>query len=210
MSLIKSMQLVGFSTLVFAGGVRVASAQQQIDTRLYNQAAAPPASARNYGPQQFELLPSERLMAFQRSGMMPSEYRMNLEAIGPLAPQGDVEAIEPQSLLQRELRLPPPILFNPAYITPPPANANAPQPPPPLPSAESFNLRPANVASPAPSLNPAPIDQNVWGAAQNDESTVTYYLPKKQNPSRSIAPQQQQKPAAATSTTKPAENLSKK
>src|SRR5260221_8349359 len=130
----KSIHLAGLSALLLACGVPAILAQQQVDPRVNNQVAGPPASSRNYGPQQFELLPSERLMAFQRSGMMPSEFRMNVESIGPLAPQGAVNYIEPQSLLQRELRLPPPILYNPAYVTPPPANANAPQPPPPLPS----------------------------------------------------------------------------
>lgn len=211
MSFLKSIQIAGFAACVFAWGVCGASAQQQIDTRLNNQAAGPPASTRNYGPQQFELLPSERLIAFQRSGMLPSEYRLNLQAIGPLAPQGDVEAIEPQSLLQRELRLPPPILFNPAYVAPPPANANAPQPPPPLPSSDSFYLKRSDL-TPSPSrLNPAPIDRDVWGAGPNDESTVTYYLPKKKrNPSRSIAPEQQQKPEAASPTTKPADGSARK
>ena len=203
MSFLKSVSLMGMAAFVLGGAVTVVDAQQQIDTRLNNQVNGPPESTRNYGPQQFELLPSERLMAFQRSGMLPSEYRMNLESIGPLAPQGSVEAIEPQSLLQQELRLPPPVLFNPAYVRPLPANANAPLAPPALPSGESFYLRRSNAVpalSNPSNLSPAPIDRNVWGSPLSDqESTVTYYLPKKANRSPTIAP-----PPSRPETTPPA------
>lgn len=211
MSILKSMQIAGFLALLLAWSANGLNAQQQINTRVNNEVNGPPASTRNYGPQQFELLPSERLMAFQRSGMTPSEYRMNVESIGPLAPQGAVDYIEPQSLLQRELRLPPPVLYNPAYVRPLQANANAPVPPPPLPSGESFYLKRPGVG-PSPSiLTPGPIDRNVWGTNAGDqESTVTYYLPKKANRFPSIAPDMQHGPAAVPPTTRPAVTAPKK
>ncbi len=209
MSFLKSMPVIGIAALLTAGGVSVVNAQQQVNTQLNNQVNGPPESTRNYGPQQFELLPSERRFAFERSGMLPSEYRMNLESIGPLAPQGSVEAIEPQSLLQQELRLPPPVLYNPYYVKPLPANANAPVAPPPLPSSDSFYLRRSNMTPSSSSLTPGRIDQNVWqNPAADQESTVTYYLPKKGKPSPSIAPGAQP-PGQSGPATQPAQKAGK-
>ncbi len=175
------------ATLLLLGSTR-AWAQQQINTQVNNQTDLEMnghnGSTRNYIPSQFELLPSERLFAYPRSGMLPSEFRMNQAALGPLSPHGAVDYIAPQSPLQLALRLPPPLLYNPAYVPPLPANLNAPASPPPLPSGESFNLSRV-PAGPSPfQLNSGPINRAIPGTipppAYEESTTTTYRLPPRQ------------------------------
>lgn len=103
-------------------------AQLQVDNRV-NPQLNPAGTVQNYQPNdysvgtsiyyrtphQFELLPSEALMAAQRSGALPSELLMGAQQAGPLNPYGAISYIPNESPLQRAMRLPPPQLYNPAY-----------------------------------------------------------------------------------------------
>ena len=64
---------------------------------------------------QTRLLPSEERGAVWRSGMLPSEYRANRTAFGPLPPEGTINYVTRRSPLQRAMNLPEPRLANPAY-----------------------------------------------------------------------------------------------
>src|SRR5258708_31657022 len=55
-----------------------------------------------YGPQK-EYLPSEILIARQRSGALPSELRTQADSVGPLAPNGQADYIPVLSPLPRAL-----------------------------------------------------------------------------------------------------------
>lgn len=77
-------------------------------------------------PYQTMLLPSEALIAAQRSGAMPSELLIQAQRAGPLNPDGTIAYIPGQTTLQQLMRLPPPQLYNPAYhLSPPLAQASA-------------------------------------------------------------------------------------
>lgn len=103
-------------------------AQVPVDNRV-NPTLNPAGTLQNYRPndysvgesiyyrtpRQFELLPSETLMAEQRSGALPSELLIGAQQAGPLNPYGSISYIPAQSPLQRAMRLPPPQLYNPAY-----------------------------------------------------------------------------------------------
>lgn len=106
----------------------VAIAQYSADNRV-NPQLYPTGGAQNYRPNDYSvgesiyyrtphplmLLPSEALMAEQRSGALPSELLMEAQQAGPLNPYGAISYIPGQSPLQRMMRLPPPQLYNPAY-----------------------------------------------------------------------------------------------
>jgi hypothetical protein len=64
---------------------------------------------------QTAILPSEALIAAQRSGALPSELRMNAQRAGPLNPYGAVAYIPGRTTVQQSMRLPAPQLYNPAY-----------------------------------------------------------------------------------------------
>jgi len=89
---------------------------QPIDNRVNRELYGNdrPTNVPLYGPQ-FEPLPSETLIATQRSGALPSEIRAQQDAIGPLAPNGAASYIPSESALQRASRVRPPTLWGPAY-----------------------------------------------------------------------------------------------
>ncbi len=67
-------------------------------------------------PSQTGYLPSEILIARQRSGATPSELRTQADAVGPLSPNGQADYIPALSPLQQAVGASPPILFGPAYL----------------------------------------------------------------------------------------------
>lgn len=90
---------------------RVGQVDNRVGGELYGGMNAPA----RYPVGQYRVLPSEERFAIQRSGMLPSEYQMNRSAVGPLAPEGRLNYVTPQSPLQRAMGLPQPTLINPAY-----------------------------------------------------------------------------------------------
>ena len=98
------------------------SSNPRVNQELYGNNDYGAFSQRRY--YQTGILPSERLLAEQRSGAMPSEFRLQADAVGPLAPNAPMAYIPEQSPLQRALNMPPPQLYNPAYIPNPDAMIN--------------------------------------------------------------------------------------
>jgi hypothetical protein len=90
---------------------------QPVDTRVNRELYGNdrPTNVPLYGPQ-FEPLPSEALLATQRSGALPSEIRAQQNAVGPLAPYGAASYIPAESPLQRANRVRPPALWGPSYV----------------------------------------------------------------------------------------------
>lgn len=105
-------------------------AQFAANNQVNPQLAPASTKAKNYRPNDYSvgesihyrrpayqtaILPSEALIAAQRSGALPSELRMNAQQAGPLNPAGAVAYIPGQTTVQQLMRLPPPQLYNPAY-----------------------------------------------------------------------------------------------
>ena len=109
---ILSVGAMVWSAAVIAGPITQPQAGQQVRGELYgnNKASNPPL----YGPQS-EPLPSESLLAIQRSGVLPSELRYAAESVGPLAPNGVMSYLPAQSAVQQALRSRPANLWGPAY-----------------------------------------------------------------------------------------------
>ena len=84
-------------------------------------------------PAQSEPLPSEILIATQRSGATPSELRTRADALGPLTPNGRADYIPPLSPYELATGLTPPVIFGPAWSRP----AVGYRPLPPGPGVES-------------------------------------------------------------------------
>jgi hypothetical protein len=108
-------------------------------------------------PPQTEYLPSEILLATQRSGATPSEIRTQADAIGPLSPNGRADFIPLLSPLQRAMGVTPPVLFGPAWQTRPVVTYNGKAPTPEL------NVTPPQPGTNAPGVNrsqvePSPLD----------------------------------------------------
>ena len=70
-------------------------------------------------PPQTGSLPSEVLIAIQRSGATPSELRTQADRVGPLSPNGSADYVPLISPLQRAVGANPPNLFGPAWLNPP-------------------------------------------------------------------------------------------
>jgi hypothetical protein len=87
----------------------------QVDNRVGAELYGHENSTARYPVGQYRLLPSEERNAIWRSGMLPSEFRMNREAFGPLPPEGTINYVTRRSPLQRALNLPEPQLVNPGY-----------------------------------------------------------------------------------------------
>jgi hypothetical protein len=124
---------------------------------------------------QTRLLPSEERNAVWRSGMLPSEYRANRTAFGPLPPEGTINYVTRRSPLQRAMNLPEPRLANPAY------DPMAPQPgqrldawPDPTPGGYPQTLRDGLAASNrvpgATSLNRPPVPRLDTGSQLQQQS----------------------------------------
>jgi hypothetical protein len=87
----------------------------QVDNRVGGELYGADSNGRYVVPNQFQLLPSEERNAIWRSGMLPSEYRLNRTAYGPLPPQGVLNYVTRRSPLQQAMRTPDPQLYNPGY-----------------------------------------------------------------------------------------------
>lgn len=66
-------------------------------------------------PTQTGTLPSENLIAIQRSGATPSELRAQADRVGPLSPGGASDYIPALSPLQQAVGATPPVLYGPAW-----------------------------------------------------------------------------------------------
>ena len=87
----------------------------QVDNRVGGELYGHENSTARYPVGQYRLLPSEERNAIIRSGMLPSEYRANRNAVGPLPPEGTINYVTRRSPLQRAYNLPEPQLVNPGY-----------------------------------------------------------------------------------------------
>lgn len=87
----------------------------QVDNRVGGELYGRQNSTGSYPVGQYRLLPSEERNAIVRSGMLPSEYRANQNAVGPLPPNGTINYVTPRSPLQRAMNLPEPQIINPGY-----------------------------------------------------------------------------------------------
>ncbi len=87
----------------------------QVNTRVGGELYGNNSNRYSPNPWQTHLLPSEERYARFRSGMLPSELEMNRASIGPLTPNGGLDYINARSQVQREMNLPQPQLYNPAY-----------------------------------------------------------------------------------------------
>lgn len=87
----------------------------QVDNRVGGELYGRQNSTARYPVGQYRLLPSEERNAVVRSGMLPSEYRANQNAVGPLPPDGTINYVTGRSPLQRAYNLPEPQLVNPGY-----------------------------------------------------------------------------------------------
>ena len=93
----------------------IALAQYQVDNRVGGELYGRQNSTARYPVGQYRLLPSEERNAIVRSGMLPSEFRANQNAVGPLPPEGTINYVSGRSPLQRAYNLPEPQLVNPGY-----------------------------------------------------------------------------------------------
>src|SRR5690349_16038648 len=84
----------------------------QVDNRVGGELYGRQNSTARYPVGQYRLLPSEERNAIVRSGMLPSEYRANQNAVGPLPPEGTINYVSGRSPLQRAYNLPEPQLVN--------------------------------------------------------------------------------------------------
>jgi hypothetical protein len=80
-------------------------------------------------PAQTGYLPSETLIATQRSGATPSELRTQADAAGPLSTNGPADYIPVLSPLQRAVGASQPTLFGPAWLTQPVTSYRVPRAP---------------------------------------------------------------------------------
>lgn len=103
-------------------------------------------------PTQTGYLPSEILIATQRSGATPSELRTQADAVGPLSSNGPADYIPGLSPLQRAVGATPPVLFGPAYF-----------------NSHAMSFR---NAGPIPSgvINPDPVQAGINRAKSNETS----------------------------------------
>src|SRR3954468_18168345 len=77
----------------------------QVDNRVGGELYGRQNSTARYPVGQYRLLPSEERNAIVRSGMLPSEYRANQNAVGPLPPEGTINYVSGRSPLQRAYNL---------------------------------------------------------------------------------------------------------
>ena len=118
-------------------------------------------------PPQVEYLPSEILIAQQRSGATPSEIRTRADWLGPLTPNGNADYIPPMSALQRALGVTPPSPFRPQWQTSPgvvnrpigTGNNGEVNPTLENPTLIAARERQRQAGSPAQSITPGPMIQ---------------------------------------------------
>lgn len=131
---------------------------------------------------QTAVLPSEARYATWRSGALPSEIAMNARAVGPLAPNGAISYVPPQSSLQAAMKMPAPQLYNPAYNISGARPIDAQLAPQPGFGASAGSIRYANAAQPAGGA--APISGQVASARISPSTpTAAQPLPSGQLPS---------------------------
>lgn len=145
-----------------------------------------------YSPQT-EYLPSEILIATQRSGATPSELRTQADRVGPLSPNGSADYVPLISPMQRIYGSSPGNVFGPAWLNPPTQSyrGNAPLPMLNVSDAQNaaphrqgnpdnadrspLNVTPAPL-SPLQPLNNQPIVRQPLGQATRVDSTESHPL----------------------------------
>lgn len=161
-----------------------------VDTRVNRELYGNdrPTNVPLYGPQ-FEPLPSETLIATQRSGALPSEIRAQAEAVGPLAPYGAASYIPAESALQRASRVRPPALWGPTYNGQRMATGTGTAAPSPAPSVQQDVIPgerhldvPPSPQYVGPQVMPSGYRLSANPDAFNREGTTTYRVLPRTHP----------------------------